>query len=331
MKKKIIASFVFFLIIGINVKAFAHVKWFNVSDPVKVPLEEIITPAFMITAMITAIILAILSQATPYLMKFPFAKKLDKRLESFKKWIPFILRYGLALALLIQILNLSILAPDVQLNSTMKWIGILTMIMLAIPYHLATKIASLLILILFGLSVAQLGWFSMLDYGFYLAIAYALFTMNTKWKDTGTPALYLGTGLSLSWVAVEKWVFPGMSTGIVEHYQLPTFGFSPEMFVMLAAYIEFVVGYLLVVGILNRLLALVVTLLFILTTSVFGGVEVAGHFIVHIILIIFIIEGVGYYKPPIDYHKRRIDKLIFVVFNFIFVLATMIMIYYRFA
>ncbi len=65
----------------------------------------------------------------------------------------------------------------------------------------------------------------------------------------------------------------------------------------MAAFIEFVVGYLLVVGILNRVLGLVVTLIFIMTTMLFGFTEIIGHFMIHIVLFIFIIEGVSFYSP----------------------------------
>ena len=99
------------------------------------------------------------------------------------------------------------------------------------------------------------GWFHMLDYGFYLAIIGVFLVGRTKLEKTGFPFLYLGTGLSLCWVAVEKWVYPYMTTDIIERHGVPTFGFAPELFVVLSAFIEFVVGYLLVVGILNRLLA----------------------------------------------------------------------------
>jgi uncharacterized membrane protein YphA (DoxX/SURF4 family) len=175
------------------------------------------------------------------------------------------------------------------------------------------------------------GWFHMLDYGFYLAIACALLVERTKIAALGFPFLYLGTGLSLCWVAVEKWVFPGMAIDIIHHHGVPTFGFAPDSFVVMAAFIEFVVGYLLVVGILNRLLSLVLTGIFVSTTMLFGLTELAGHFMIHIVLLIFIIEGVGFYKPPIRMHKTKLDQMVFVSLNFIFVLSTFVLIYYRFA
>jgi uncharacterized membrane protein YphA (DoxX/SURF4 family) len=171
----------------------------------------------------------------------------------------------------------------------------------------------------------------MLDYGFYIAIFTVILIANTKFEKIGFPFLYLGTGLSLCWVAVEKWVYPSMSLDIVANHSVPTFGFEPATFIVMAAFIEFIVGYLLVVGILNRVLGLVVTIIFIMTTMLFGMTEVIGHFMVHIVLLIFIIEGVSFYNPPIKMHKTKIDQFVFVFLNFVFVLATFVLIYYRFA
>ncbi|WP_123043127.1 hypothetical protein [Cohnella candidum] len=105
---------------------------------------------------------------------------------------------------------------------------------------------------------------------------------------------------------------------------------APAVFIVLSAFIEFVVGYLLVVGILNRLLSIVLTCIFILTMMLFGYVEIVGHFMIHIVLILFIIEGMSFYKPPVDMHRTRIDRIVFVALNFLFVLATYLVLYYKF-
>jgi uncharacterized membrane protein YphA (DoxX/SURF4 family) len=95
----------------------------------------------------------------------------------------------------------------------------------------------------------------------------------------------------------------------IHHHQVPTFGFEPGLFVVLSAFIEFVIAYLLVVGILNRLLALVVTVLFILTMNIFSYTEVVGYGMIHIVLIFFIIEGISIYDSPIRIHKTRIEHI----------------------
>ncbi|MDX5474041.1 MAG: DoxX family membrane protein [Bacillaceae bacterium] len=330
MKKYIIP---FIIALLIPTVAFAHVKWFTEINPVKESIENILSPLFMFLALFIAIFLAVLTQvADPLVNKIPIMKKLDISLGRYRKFSRHILKYGTALALIVQVISGSLFAPEFLIENgfitLLLWV---TIIFLLIPQHIATKVGAILLLGLFLYQLTVAGLFHMLDYGFYIAIIAVLLVGKTKLENWGFPFLYLGTGLSLCWVAVEKWVYPSMSVDIIQNHQVPTFGFAPETFVVLAAFIEFVVGYLLVVGILNRVLAFVLTLIFISTTMLFGVTEIIGHFMIHIILIIFIIEGVSFYDPPISIHKSKLDQIVFVFLNFIFALATILLLYYRFA
>jgi uncharacterized membrane protein YphA (DoxX/SURF4 family) len=309
----------------------AHVKWFTNLEPKKVPLDEILSSEFLVISVLIAILLAVLTQWIPKLMEIPGVSNVDLKLDSYRKYSRNILKYGTAFALILQVLNQTMFAPEFAISNTWQTVVMwVIIVMLLIPHHMATKVAALIMLGLFISIWNQAGWFHMLDYGFYIAIIGVFLVGRTKLETAGFPFLYLGTGLSLCWVAVEKWVYPMMTTDIIHEHHVPTFGFDPELFVVLAAFIEFVVGYLLVVGILNRLLAVVVTILFILTTTIFGYTEVVGHAMIHIVLIIFIIEGISFYHPPIKMHRTRLDQMIFVFLNFLFVLSTFLLIYYRF-
>jgi hypothetical protein len=312
--------------------AHAHVKWFANVEPEKVKIEEILSPFFIVISLLCAIILAVLSQVMGKVMDIPFASKIDLKLDSFRKYSRQLLKYGTAVSFILQVSYGTMFAPEFIIHDTWQrvvmWIII---IFLLIPHHIATKIAALFMLGLFIQIWSSSGWFHMLDYGFYLAIIGVLLVGKTRFETVGFPFLYLGTGLSLCWVAVEKWVYPMMTIDIIHQHHVPTFGFEADIFVVLSAFIEFVVGYLLVVGILNRVMAVVVTILFVLTTMIFGYTEVVGHAMIHIVLLIFIIEGISFYHPPIKMHKTRMDQMIFVSLNFLFVLSTFLLIYYRFA
>jgi uncharacterized membrane protein YphA (DoxX/SURF4 family) len=329
LKQKVFALLLLFL--AVPFIADGHVKWFTNSEPVKESIENILSPFFMTIAIITALVLGILPQVLPKLMEWKLVKTFDEKLDRLRKFSPRLLRYGTAAALLIQVFSGSLLAPEIHINTFGYMIGLAVIVLLIIPHHIAHKIAAVGILLAFIEATLRIGTFHMLDYGFYVAIAFALFVQKTKIDSWGTPFLYLGTGLSLCWVAVEKWVFPGLSMNIIAAHGVPTFGFSPELFISMSAFIEFVVGYLLVVGILNRILALVLTGIFFMTTTLFGTVEIVGHFMVHVVLFVFILEGISFYKPPIKIHQTVLDQIIFVFLNFLFVLAAMILIYYRFA
>lgn len=312
--------------------AQAHVKWFTDLKPEKETITNILSPLFMGLAVFVAVLLAVLTQLRPMLADWKLSQKVDRKLDELRSYSVWILKYGLAAALLIQVASGSLFVPEFDLvaqsDRILLWVAIA---LLVVPHHLATKAGALVTLWLLVRLTTEVGLFHMLDYGFYLAIVGVLLLEKTKKERWGLPFLYLGTGLSLCWVAVEKWVFPAMALDIVEHHGVPTFGFAPDAFVVMAAFIEFVVGYLLVVGILNRLLSIVLTAIFVSTTMLFGMTELVGHFMIHIVLIIFIIEGVSFYKPPVEMHERKIDQMIFVSLNFLFVLAAFTLIYYRFA
>lgn len=328
MKKIWLFFSVFFVMMGTT--AYAHVKWFTNETPIKAPIEEIISPLFMIVSLVTALIISILPQLTEKVSHVSWIKKADEKISKGRKYTPLILRVGVSIGFLIQCGYKSMLAPEVHLTTVGFYLMILTIVCLWFPYGWSLKIASLSIVGMYLLGVKEMGMFHMVDYLFYLAIAAALFVQKTKYKHIGMPALYLGTGLSLCWVAVEKWIYPMMTMDVMVEHHIPTFGFSIKTFIVLSAFIEFVVGYLMMVGVLNRLLSVVLTGLFILTTTVFGGVEVSGHFIIHVILVVFIIEGTSFYKPPIKMHERKIDQIIFVFLNFLFILASIFLVYYRF-
>jgi len=310
----------------------AHVKWFTETEPERAPIEQIISPLFISLAMLIAVILAVLPQLVPKIMNVELLKKAEKKLATFRPYTFPIIKYGAALAILVQVLTGGLFAPELLAPSNLlvilPWVAI---VLLLIPNKYASKGAGAILLLLFGITTWEYSIFHMLDYAFYLAVIFVLLFHGTKLHAWSFPFLYLATGLSLCWVAVEKFVYPTMATDVILNHGVPTFGFAPETFVILSAYIEFVVGYLLVVGILNRLLALVLTLIFVSTSMLFGMTEIIGHLMIHIILITFIIEGVSFYRPPIAMHHSPLEKIVFIFLNFLFVLAMILLIYYRFA
>ncbi|OMF32238.1 hypothetical protein BK133_14535 [Paenibacillus sp. FSL H8-0548] len=311
---------------------YAHVKWFTDVIAEKESIAAVLSPFFMTLALFVAVLLAVLTQLLPTLSKSKLSNRFDTELDKLRKYSMPILKYGTAAALIIQAASGTRFALEFELTegwqTLLMWAAV---VLLLIPHHYATKLGALAMLVLFIDTGIEAGLFHMLDYGFYLAIIGVLLLEQTKESRWGFPLLYLGTGLSLCWVAVEKWIFPTMAEDIIVNHGVPTFGFEPAVFIVMAGFIEFVVGYLLVVGILNRMLSVVLTLIFISTTMLFGMMELVGHFMIHIVLILFIIEGASFYKPPVSMHRTVVDQMVFVSLNFIFVLATFILIYYRFA
>ncbi|MEC1522719.1 hypothetical protein P9D43_11905 [Neobacillus niacini] len=190
----------------------AHVKWFTEVTPEKEDIEHILSPMFMTITVLVATLLAVLTQLLPILDKIPITQKIDSVLDKYRKSSRYILKYGTAIALIIQVGAGTIFAPEFAItNDVIRILMWVTIILLLIPIHYATKAGAIILLGLFIYQLTHSGLFHMLDYGFYLAIVGVLLVGKTKLEDWGFPFLYLGTGLSLCWVAVEKWVYPSMS------------------------------------------------------------------------------------------------------------------------
>lgn len=93
-------------------------------------------------------------------------------------------------------------------------------------------------------------------------------------------------------------------------------GFPLDFFLTAAAFVEFSLGYLLIICLLQRPFALVVTLVFFTTTLVFGKTEVIGHTLIHTALVVFLIEGPGtVYRAPYTFHARPALRTAFASVN----------------
>lgn len=97
---------------------------------------------------------------------------------------------------------------------------------------------------------------------------------------------------------------------------------------MSAAFVEFALGYLLIICLLQRPLALVITLVLFSAMMVFGKVEIIGHTLAHGALIVFLLEGPGkLYKAPITFHDKLSLRSAFGAVNFLVLLAVLIFAY----
>lgn len=107
----------------------AHVKWFTTVVPEKKNLENIINPLFLIVALLSAIILAMLPFILAKMNEWKWAQKTEIRLKSYDTHTKYILKYGTAIALIIQILSGTIFAPEFPIKSEiLTWIIIVGII-----------------------------------------------------------------------------------------------------------------------------------------------------------------------------------------------------------
>lgn len=322
----------FFMILIVPTQISAHVKWFTPVLPNRSSIEEIMSPLFLSLLFCIALGLAIGYGSRTQVERHIFIQKFNKKLHSYDWLVPKLLQWGTAVTFMIQLVSTqSIFALEIDRNPLIAMFMFLIAMLLFIPIRFTIQLAGSLIGICFIERTIYYGVFHMLDYVFYISIALIFLTFKTKYAKWGSSILYLGTGFSLCWVAVEKWVYPNMAISIIEHYGVPTFGIQITAFVCIAAFIEFIVGYFLIVGILNRFLSFLLTCILLSTTLIFGLKEFNGHFMIHLILITFIIEGTSFYKPPIAMHRTVWEQMLFVSINFVLTVATMLVFHYRFA
>ena len=304
----------------------AHVKWFSNFSYADRPLTlaEAFTPLLIGLAILSAVVIALLVPLDQRLARTTVYIRINEWLESRSHESLTVLRIAAAASLLLAWQAGILLVPELHIgDSPLGWVQFFLVLLLLIPR--TVPIAGAGILALYAVGVAQFGIFHMLDYLVYVGVGYMLIVARStveRVRGTGIPALYATVGFSLCWVALEKIFYPQWGLHVLgEHPQL-TMGLDLRFFLVAAAFVEFALGYLLIIGLLARPLALTITLVFFTTTMIFGKVEVIGHTLIHGALIVFLLEGPGtIYPAPIRLHSRMPMRVAFAAVNFLLLFA----------
>lgn len=314
--------------------AMAHVKWFTRSrmDLPPTPLHSLNTFNFWFLTVLSVLTIALFVYFDERFSKWKAYVKFDRYLESFSKNSVLILRIFTGAALLLSWQADSMIAPELRLSSNL--IGWLQFFMaLLLLGRQTASITGLLMIFVYFYAMSQYGFFHLLDYLVYPAIGYFLAVsnfQNPRIKYSRIPALYFGLGFSLCWAALEKIFFPNWGLDVLVQHPALTMGLPDSFFLLACAFIELSLGYLLIIGLLQRPLALTITLVFFTTTAFFGKAELIGHTILHGALLVFIVVGPGgYYPRPIDFHKRLWLKAAFAGINFVLVAALLGFLYHQ--
>lgn len=303
----------------------AHVKWFTgVAPGTPEPVTELLNPWFLGALGLSLFTMLILVRLNLPLQEIPWVQRIHTRLEEAKPYTLWILRVGLALPLVAA--GLGDYLFHYELAPIAGWISLAQIgLGIAILVPGLDRFAAV--------GVAGLGLFGAVRFGMHPLIDYvswlgACYYIITRGHGTAIPVLYITTGISLAWAAVEKWVFPHMALDIIAHHGIPTFGFPAPIFLILAGWVELSVGYLMITGVLNRFLSLVVTGLFVTTTMVFGEREIVGHWQLHAALLVFLVEGTGKLITPVLWHRGGKLQMAFVGVTLLPFVAGMIGLYY---
>lgn len=318
-----------FIMIAIPVDA--HVKWFTDGSYADRPLTigEIVNQLFLILlgCCLVAISLGVfldykLSYSAGY-------ARLNNWFENRKNYGLIVMRVAAAMLLILSWQGDAMMAPTLKVPSNYDWIGwyqFVLAFLLLMPKTVPYGGIGMILLYIIGNFIYHP--FHMLDYflfvgaGFYLA---ARGSKKEKWQKAALTFLYFSVGFSICWVGLEKFVYPDWSLFLVKTHPQLALGLNFNFFVTSIGFVEFSLGYLLLVCLLQRPLAVLITFVFFLTTTVFGKTEVIGHTLIHGCLIVFLLEGPGtvytkltnVFKTPL---KRMVFSCVLFVITF-FVLA----------
>lgn len=313
---------------GVN----AHVKWFADSEFTDPPLSlaEVITPTFIGLAILSVVVISSLVFVDKLLHRFELYQTIEDWLQERREQSSVVMRIAVGATLLLSWQAGSLLVPDLPLPY--EWLGWVEFVLvLMLLSRRTTPYAGIGVIVLYFIGFAFYPSFYMLDYIIWLGAGFYLFVSqsdNLQTRELGIPALYATVGFSLCWVALEKLIYPQWSNQILAMNPALTLGFPPDFFRQAAAMVEFSLGFLLIICLLQRPLSLVITLVFFMTTLVFGKTEVIGHTVIHGALVVFLLEGPGrIYRAPITFPKTMWARSIFAGASFLLLLFVLLLPY----
>ncbi len=286
----------------------AHVKWFSEFDFADRPLTlaEAVTPTFVALACLSMATIGLVVYLDRHLAAAPWSRRVSEWFAARREHSVLVMRIGLGATLLLSWQAGTLFAPELAVGEWVGWLQFLVAFLLI--FDAAIPMAGIGVIALFVVGLNHYGAFHMLDYTFVTGVGYYLAVSRSEkpsLRGSGIPALYATFGFSLCWAAFEKIIYPQWSSYLLDVHPQLTLGLEPSFFLISAAFVEMSLGYLLIICLLQRPLALLITLVFFLTTLVFGKTEVVGHTIIHAALIVFLLEGPGErYRAPLTFLER---------------------------
>lgn len=328
----VLPALVALLFAGSATPAWAHVKWFSkfsFGDPPR-DVSEVITPTFLALALLSVVVVTALVPADAWLQQRPWVRRINQALAARSDRSRLVMRVGTGMVLLLAWQTDVVLVPDLHIPA--PWVGWFEFGLAALLlFEATTALAGAGLFLLFSLGAREVGLYYMLDYLLVVGVGYYLMASGSRdqrMSASALPALYATVGFSLCWAALEKVVWPEWGLYVLDQHRQLALGLDPRFFLVAAAFIEFSLGYLLIINVLQRSLALIITLTFFTTTTVFGKTEVLGHALIQAALIVFLLEGPGKgFRPPIALPRGLGRRSLFAAANLVLLLALLLPLY----
>ncbi|MBI2410546.1 MAG: hypothetical protein HYV32_01435 [Candidatus Kerfeldbacteria bacterium] len=311
MIKKLLCGIVAFLLL-MPTTASAHVKWFVDEDTViPNPIEHfsLTNSAVIIWIVILFCIILVAWWLDGRLAGLPDAwvKKSTQR----RKQLLWIVQLCVGVWLLNTTWHGAVIAPPLHGHSgdlfsqillgTQLAAGILLIINLLVP------LSGALLLLLFTGACITFGFLEMLEHVFVVGLGLFLIIQKSKRRTAigkklmwATPLLRVTTGISLITLALdEKLLHPELGLTFLQTHQwnfmqiLGMAGFSNQLFILSAGFMELTFGLLFVLGLVTRLNTFAMSIFFIGSAIMLGPREVIGHLPIFAIAMVLLIYGSG--------------------------------------
>lgn len=313
----------------------AHVKWFTDGSYADRPLKlgEVMEGKFFYTLFTVCLLTMVLGVwLDSRISKALWYKQVDGWLENRKNYATIVLRVAAAMVLILSWQSNAMIVPTIPVPAKYEWLGWFQFVMafcLLIPR--LVPIGGLGMVLIWAIGNLTLHPFHMFDYLMFAGIGvYLMFATlkNGKYKDAGLVLLYITVGFSLCWVALEKFIYPNWSLFLIKEHPNLAMGLNFDFFLKSVGFVEFGLGFLLILCLLQRPLAIIITVVFFITSAVFGKIEIIGHTLIHGALIVFLLEGPGkYYIRLKDRFGNIFKRIAFTAVSFTLLFGLMVVAY----
>jgi uncharacterized membrane protein YphA (DoxX/SURF4 family) len=163
-----------------------------------------------------------------------------------------------------------------------------------------TQLASILLLVSYGIAVWTFGPLEMLEHFFVLGIALASLIISSspgnffyRWSPWSVTILRITLGIALTTLAFsEKLFHPSLAAEFLQEHNwnfmelLGVEWYTDRLFILSAGMVELLLGILITLGLVTRLTVIAIIVVFSITAGILGPQEVLGHLPIIVILVV---------------------------------------------
>ncbi len=298
-KKLFFLAILFQTLLLTSSNAFAHVQWFSTVDfGEKIPpLHE----AFDVNWLLFALALII-----PIYIAFILDRRYGDRFES-SRMVGFLLQAkpyifdGFRVSAGFFLISLwliggTILTPEMKTDQ--QWISWIQLLMaIALISRKTSFITGFGIIFLYFYAMTVYGVFHTFNYPIFLGVAGFLIFSSLeklkKYEETKLMILHGTVVFTLMWASIEKFVYAHWYTGVLSQHSHILLGLDQETFMLLAAFTEFTLPFLMLVdsGFIARIATAPLIVVFLLAVIDFGKIDLVGHSLIIMSLSALFITG----------------------------------------